>query len=257
MEGNLRKEEHPRFQRAQYARDFQKDQQADQCKHMTGEELAKATEEYLRNNPDSNQQAEETTTVKRKSENEEVKESKAQKTGMQDERAEEEEEEQRRIPKREVEDIDKPSKLDKRGINEETTEETNEETINSKEVTLETIQRDLNISLLQKRKQKQIRNCQYNVKAVAEGQTSRLLRMTTVLPDVDKFHDNEKVENMSTQIAWDDLTGMKLDAGKVKEAREIRSHERSRKPKDGRSLKPDESTAIKVMMKPPCTEADW
>ena len=44
--------------------------------------------------------------------------------------------------------------------------------------------------------------------------------MTTVLPEVDKFHDDEKYENTSTQIAWDDLTGMKLEAGKVKEARQ-------------------------------------
>ena len=44
--------------------------------------------------------------------------------------------------------------------------------------------------------------------------------MTTVLPNVDKFHDNERLENTSTQIAWDDLTGMKLEAGKVKEARQ-------------------------------------
>ena len=44
--------------------------------------------------------------------------------------------------------------------------------------------------------------------------------MTTVLPDVDKFHDNERLENTSTQIAWDDLTGMKLEAGKVKEVRQ-------------------------------------
>ena len=47
---------------------------------MTDEELTKATEEYLQNNPDSNQQAEEPTSIKRKSEDHEVKESKAQKT---------------------------------------------------------------------------------------------------------------------------------------------------------------------------------
>ena len=145
-----------------------------------------------------------------------MKESKAQKTvTVEEDKAEEEEEEQRRIPKREVEDIDKTSKTDKR-----IRLETNEDTINSKELTLETIQRDFDISLLQKRKQKQIRNRQYDVKAVAEGQTSRLLRMTTVLPEVDKFHDAEKYENTSTQIAWNDLTGMKLEAGKVKEARQ-------------------------------------
>ena len=40
------------------------------------------------------------------------------------------------------------------------------------------------------------------------------------MPDVDKFHDNEKFEDVSSHIAWDDLTGMKLEAGKVIEARE-------------------------------------
>ena len=67
---------------------------------MTGEELTTATEEYLQNSPDSNQQAEEPTKVKRKSEDDEVKESKAQKTAtLEGEKTEEEETEQRRIPK--------------------------------------------------------------------------------------------------------------------------------------------------------------
>ena len=189
MEENLRKEEHPRFQRAQDARKPQKDQQADEYKHMIGEELTKATEEYLQNNPDSNQQAEESTSVKRKSEDDEVKESKAQKTVALEDEKSEDEEEQRRIPKREVEDIDETSKTDKR-----IRLETNEETINGKGITLETIQRDFHISLLQQRKQTQIRNRQYDIKAVAQGQTSRLLRMTTVLPDVDKFHGSERHE---------------------------------------------------------------
>ena len=37
---------------------------------------------------------------------------------------------------------------------------------------------------------------------------------------MDNFHDNERLEYTSTQIVWDDLTGMKLEAGKVIEARE-------------------------------------
>ena len=48
--------------------------------------------------------------------------------------------------------------------------------------------------------------------------------MTSVLPYVDKFHDIGNLEHISTKIAWDDLTGMKLEAGKVKEAREKEMH---------------------------------
>ena len=44
--------------------------------------------------------------------------------------------------------------------------------------------------------------------------------MTTVLPDASRFHDKDKMEDFSAYIAWDDLTGMKLEAGKVEEARE-------------------------------------
>ena len=54
MEENLRKEEHRRFQRAQDARSSQADRQKDEYKHMTGEELTIATEEYVKNNPDGN-----------------------------------------------------------------------------------------------------------------------------------------------------------------------------------------------------------
>ena len=113
---------------------------------MNGEELTKATEEFLRNNPDSNQRSEEPTSVKRKSEDDEVKESKAQKTVTLEGEKAEEEEDQRRIPKREIEDMDKTSKADKR-IRLETNEPT-----------LETIARNFNISLLQRKEQKQIRN---------------------------------------------------------------------------------------------------
>ena len=65
---------------------------------------------------------------------------------------EEAEEEQRRMPKREVEDVEKTGNSDKI-----MRFETSEETINSEEITLENLQRDLNISLLQKRRQKQRR----------------------------------------------------------------------------------------------------
>ena len=126
-----------------------------------------------------------------------------------------EEEEQRRKPKREIEDIDKTSKTDKR-----LRLETNEETNNSKEITLHAIARDFNISSLEKRRSKSLRNRDYDVNAVAKGQISRLLRLTAQLPDVDGFHDKEKFEELSSHIAWDDLTGMKLEAGKVIEARE-------------------------------------
>ena len=82
------------------------------------------------------------------------------------------------------------------------------------------MQRDFNTSLLQKKKFKSLRNREYDVKAVAKGQTSRLLKLTARLPDVDKLHDSEKFGEVSSSIAWDDLTGMKLEAGKVIEARE-------------------------------------
>ena len=47
---------------------------------MTDDELTKATEKYLQNNPVSNQQAEEPTSSKRKSEDIEEKVSKSQRT---------------------------------------------------------------------------------------------------------------------------------------------------------------------------------
>ena len=61
---------------------------------------------------------------------------------------------------------------------------------------------------------------QYDVKTVAQGHTSKLLRLATTLPDVGKFHEiDTDVDSFSNKIAWDDLTGMKLHAGKVTEAR--------------------------------------
>ena len=47
-----------------------------------------------------------------------------------------------------------------------------------------------------------------------------MLRLTNTLPDVNKFHDKDETSiDISSNIAWDDLTGMRLEAGKVKEAR--------------------------------------
>ncbi len=40
------------------------------------------------------------------------------------------------------------------------------------------------------------------------------------LPDVEEFHDMEEVRMVTETLAWDDLTGMHLDRGKVKEARQ-------------------------------------
>ena len=43
-----------------------------------------------------------------------------------------------------------------------------------------------------------------------------------VLPDIEEFHEKgeaEQARRLSDQIAWDDLTGMELDGGKVIEAR--------------------------------------
>ena len=45
------------------------------------------------------------------------------------------------------------------------------------------------------------------------------MKLAHALPDVNKFHDSDRMEDVSRTIAWDDLTGMKLNAGKVKEAR--------------------------------------
>ena len=180
---------------------------------MTDEELTKATKDYLKTNPDSSRESEGTQSMKRKINDQEVKDGKTQKTETIEEH---QTEDGQRIPKRELdEEEDGNTNVDKR-----IRLETDHDTTNRERISLETISRDLNISSLQKKQQKQTRNRSYDVKAVAQGQVSRLLRLTSVLPDVDKFHDDEKLENISTQIAWDDLTGMQLDAGKVKEARE-------------------------------------
>ena len=91
----------------------------------------------------------------------------------------------------------------------------------NEEVILETYARYYNItSLTQRSRRQQLRNLQYDVKVVAQGHTRKLLRLTNTLPDVNKFHEVQKnTDDTCTKIAWDDLTGMKLDAGKVKEAR--------------------------------------
>ena len=79
---------------------------------------------------------------------------------------------------------------------------------------------DYNISLLEKARRKIARNTEYDIKGVGQGEVKKLLRLTTTLPDVNKFHEVDKhIDDVSRKIAWDDLTGMKLDAGKVTEAR--------------------------------------
>ena len=80
MEDHLRKEKHPRFQRAQDAKSSQMDQQTDSHNRMTDEELTEATEEYLKKNPDRNGGSDVTQTCKRKCEDDESDNHKAQKT---------------------------------------------------------------------------------------------------------------------------------------------------------------------------------
>ena len=88
-------------------------------------------------------------------------------------------------------------------------------------LTLETIERDFDISRLEKTGRKTARNTEYDVKLVGQGQVKKLLRLTNTLPDVNKFHDVDTISSdVCAKIAWDDLTGMRLDAGKVTEARE-------------------------------------
>ena len=88
------------------------------------------------------------------------------------------------------------------------------------QVNLEAVQREFNISSVQKNARKQARNVEYDVKAVAQGRMNKLLMLTNTLPDVNKFHDKDETSiDISSNIAWDDLTGMTLEAGKVKEAR--------------------------------------
>ena len=164
----------------------------------------------MNKNPDDKEEKTDVSqSSKRKSEDEEVKDNKAPKTSKAEKDSTEEE---THVPKRELEKEDANDSSDKRPRVQ------NDATIREN-ITLDTIQRDFNISLLQKKKYKSLRNREYDVKAVAKGQTSRLLKLTARLPDVDKFHDNEKFEDVSSHIAWDDLTGMKLEAAKVIEAR--------------------------------------
>ena len=51
MEDNLRKEEHPRFQRARDAREVQESKRADDFSKLTDEEMVGATGEFLRDHP--------------------------------------------------------------------------------------------------------------------------------------------------------------------------------------------------------------
>ena len=212
MEGNLCKEEHPRFQRAKDARETQQHEDMKDVTNMTDEEMLKETEEILRGLPPNGDQREQgTASSKRKSEDEGRKHVQEQRTSQV---LEGEEEGKENGEKRGLQvDVDTAMK-DKR-IRLETQSTTTEQ-----QVTLDTIARDYNISLLEKMSRKKARNTRYDVKAVVQGQIKKLLSLTSTLPDVNKFHDADKSSTeISSKIAWDDLTGMKLDAGKVKEAR--------------------------------------
>ena len=39
------------------------------------------------------------------------------------------------------------------------------------------------------------------------------------MPDIEEFHDRYEARMVTETLAWDDLTGMQLDRGMVKEAR--------------------------------------
>ena len=81
MENNSRKEDHPRFQRAQNAMSSQIDEHTDSYTRMTDEELTRATEEYLNKSPDDKEEKTDVSqSSKRKSEDEEVKDNQAQTT---------------------------------------------------------------------------------------------------------------------------------------------------------------------------------
>ena len=54
------------------------------------------------------------------------------------------------------------------------------------------------------------------LRAVMELCPKKVLRM----PDVEEFHDIDEARMVTETPAWDDLTGMQLDRGKVKEARQ-------------------------------------
>ena len=54
------------------------------------------------------------------------------------------------------------------------------------------------------------------LKAVMEFCPRKLSRM----PDTEDFHDREEARVITETLAWDDLTGMQLDRGKVEEARQ-------------------------------------
>ena len=57
---------------------------------------------------------------------------------------------------------------------------------------------------------------QKGLKAVMELCPRKLAKM----PDTEEFHDKEEARMVTETLAWDDLTGMQLDRGKVKEARQ-------------------------------------
>ena len=45
-------------------------------------------------------------------------------------------------------------------------------------------------------------------------------QMVTRIPDVEEFHDINEARMVTKTLVWDDLTGMKIDCGKGKEARQ-------------------------------------
>ena len=126
-----------------------------------------------------------------------------------------------RVEKRSLEDA-KETKTHQEEKRLRGAEESNRESEEDKQ--MESIERDLNISSVrtakERRAQKAKRNQKQNLKVVGEVNIGKLLKMTSKLPDPKKFHEIEDdVRQVSNKIAWDDLTGMTLDAGKVVEAR--------------------------------------
>ena len=66
----------------------------------------------------------------------------------------------------------------------------------------------------------QARNEERNIKPVARLNIGKLLKLSMKAPNPEEFHDKDEVIDVSEVLAFDDLTGMKLDAGRVRDARE-------------------------------------
>ena len=203
MEDNLRKEEHPRFQRAKDAREQQGGDVIDDFSQMEDEAITRATEEYLRKHPQDDDQEAQSRSSKRKSGEFAGHHGKVQKTeGKQDARLGSEEQENRE--KRELQAEETTEGKGGKRIRLETRSEDDEHS--------DRIAQEYGISSLTfdrrgngKQKEKEARNRMYDVTPITEGQTSQLLKVAHKLPDVNRFHDTEDhIDEVSTKIAWDD-----------------------------------------------------